>query len=238
MTYFRSTISALLLVVFSLVLSQRAFATTADDDANAANELNAGVVLVKAKQPAQALEHFDKVISNFESRYHDSSTTYYSARTDKEKSYYQLNAPNPSKTVVLSSDWAYGYYYKSYSLTELGRVPEAITLLQKALSMSPQNAQFMEELGYHYQNQKNWAAALDLFKKAEFASKEFTPQEYRNAELARAWRGIGYVYVEYGRLDEATAIYRQCLELNANDEKAKGELEYIDNLKGKTPARK
>ena len=92
----------------------------------------------------------------------------------------------------------------------------------------------MEELGYHYQNQKNWAAALDLFKHAESATREFTPAEYRNGELARAWRGIGYIYVEYGRLDEATAIYRQCLELNANDEKAKGELEYINNLKAKT----
>src|SRR4030095_13970088 len=102
----------------------------------------------------------------------------------------------------------------------LGRPSEAKAQLLRAVALAPQNAQFLGELGHVYQLEKNWPLALQTFQRAESAAKEITSEQARNGELARAWRGMGYVLVELGRLDEAEAMYRKCLELNAQDAKA------------------
>jgi Flp pilus assembly protein TadD len=46
-------------------------------------------------------------------------------------------------------------------------------------------------------------------------------------ERGRAWRGLGYNLVEEGKLDEAEAMYRKCLELDPDDAKSQGELRSI-----------
>jgi tetratricopeptide (TPR) repeat protein len=51
--------------------------------------------------------------------------------------------------------------------------------------------------------------------------------------LGRARRGIGYVLVELGKLDEAEKKYQQCLADNPKDSRAAAELEYVRNLKAK-----
>lgn len=60
-----------------------------------------------------------------------------------------------------------------------------------------------------------------------------TSGDYRDNDTARAWRGIGFVYIETGKLDEAEELYKKCLELNAEDKMAKAELAYIENLREK-----
>src|SRR5262249_39777721 len=132
-----------------------------------------------------------------------------------------------SSAVVLSGNWGYAYYLKAYCLLDLGRANDAKAPLLRAVALAPQNAQFLGELGYIYQSEKNWPLALETFQRAENAAKEFSPEQSRNAELARAWRGIGYVLVELGRLDEAEAMYRKCLQLNAQDAMAQRELAYV-----------
>jgi tetratricopeptide (TPR) repeat protein len=58
-------------------------------------------------------------------------------------------------------------------------------------------------------------------------------EQHQELDLGRAWRGMGYVLIEQGRLEEAEAIYKKCLTLDPNDEKAKGELRYIKERKSK-----
>jgi Flp pilus assembly protein TadD len=69
--------------------------------------------------------------------------------------------------------------------------------------------------------------AQKMFEQAEAAAKEFSPPDAKNKELSRAWRGLGYVYVEQGRWDDAEKIYLQCLALDRNDRRAQNELNYV-----------
>ncbi len=51
------------------------------------------------------------------------------------------------------------------------------------------------------------------------------PDEIRADEPGRSRRGPGHVDVELGKLDDAEKKYRQCLADNANDARAKQELD-------------
>ena len=44
---------------------------------------------------------------------------------------------------------------------------------------------------------------------------------------------MGFAYVELNRLDDAEAMYRQCLELDKNDAAAMRELRYVQGVKAK-----
>lgn len=142
-------------------------------------------------------------------------------------------AKEQKNTTVLSANWAYAYFLKAYALQELGRLPEAKVLLERAISLSPRNAQFLSELGSIFQREKNWPKALQTYKTAESSAREFSPPNTKDVELAAAWRGIAYILVEQNQLDDAEKLYRQCLELNKNDAKASNELRYVLGLKAK-----
>ena len=101
------------------------------------------------------------------------------------------------------------------------------------MALSPSNSQFLSELGNIYELEKNWTMALQTFQRSEEAA-EFSPPESKNAELSRAWRGLGYVYVELNQIDEAEKMYLRCLELDKNDQRALGELRYVQNLRAKS----
>jgi len=237
MTFFRTTLSALMLAMLSLTWSQNVLtAAPVSQTANVSQEMTLGLSYLQLKQPAAAIPHFDSVISSFEANFHDPATAYFSARTQKESIYYMMNAAKltsgqKKRAEALSSEWAYAYFYKSYVLTELGRYPESLANLKKAIDLSPQNSQFISELAYLYQTQKNWTTALDLFNVSASAAMDYSPSDTRDAELSKALRGVGYVYVELGRLDEAEAMYRNCLEINPNDAAASDELRYVSGLK-------
>jgi len=237
MTFFRTTLSALLLAMLSLAWSQKALtAAPVSQTANVSQEMTLGLSYIQLKQPAAAIPHFDNVIASFESKFNDPATAYFSARTQKESINYMMNAARltsgqKKKAEVLSSEWAYSYFYKSYALTELGRFSESLDNLKKAIDLSPQNSQFISELAYLYQTQKNWTTALGLFNLSASAAMDYSPSETRDAELTKAVRGVGYVDVELGRLDEAESMYRNCLEIDPNDTKASEELRYISGLK-------
>lgn len=121
-------------------------------------------------------------------------------------------------------------------MIELRRISDAKPALARAVALSPQNSQFLSELGHIHEVEKSWPQALDLYRRAETAT-EFSPPSSRNAELARAWRGQGYVLVELKRWDEAEQRYRKCLELDPGDVRAKGELLFIQQQKAASKPR-
>ncbi len=204
------------------------------DDARFGQLLDAGTQLVVSGQPAEGIADFDQVIAGYEQAYREEGTKYYCARGSTESLAYLLEAANAKTSArVVSVNWAYAYYMKAYSLVELGRLAEAKEVLNRAIALSPHNSQFLSELGNLYQRDKNWPKALETFQAAASAAQGFSPPDRKNAELGLAWRGIGYVYVEQGRLDEAEQMYLQCLELDASDSKAVNELRYIQGLRAK-----
>ncbi len=204
-----------------------------DEDAGLRQALQEGVRLVSSGNPEEAIPYFDKAAAGYEARHRDGKAKIYCARTSTESLAYMVRAAAAkTEAVVYSADWAYAYYVKAYALVDLGQIPEAKRQLERALELSPENSQFLSELGHLYQAERDWTKALEMFRAAE-AAASLSPADAKNQELARAWRGVAYVLVEQGKLDEAEKIYRQCLDLDKDDQKAQSELRYVLELKSK-----
>lgn len=192
--------------------------------------LSEGMRLASLGKQIEAISFFEKVIAGYEEAYRGEEAKLYCARWPTESLMYLLEAANTHTSAkVVSINWAYAYYLKAYSLTELGSISEAKELLGKAIALSPRNSSFISELGSIYQREKDWPRALETFRAAESAAQEVSPPQEKNNDLSRAWRGFGFVYVEQSKFDEAEKMYRQCLELNSADSKALNELRYIQS---------
>lgn len=197
--------------------------------------LEKGISLINAHQPSEAItESFDKLIADYEAQYAGSDKQVYSARTMTESLLYMGTAASAKRdAIALGPTWAYAYFLKAYALVELGRASEAKPLLEKAIELSPQNPQFLAELGHSYIADKNWPLMLETYERSEAATEIGSPEDGKTVELGRALRGQGYALVEMGRLKEAEAMYKRCLKLDRNDAMAANELEYVRRLQSK-----
>ncbi|MGE5490300.1 MAG: tetratricopeptide repeat protein [Actinomycetota bacterium] len=207
-------------------------------DTSGTQQINDGYRLLITRKPREAIEIFERVAASYEERFKDDNARFFSARTQTESLVYLMEtaASKKGSAKVVSANWAYAYYLKAYALVELGNIAEAKPSLERALALSPRNSQFLAELGNIYQREKDWKSAQGTFELAEAAAKEFSPPDVKNVELSRAWRGLGYVYIEQNRLDDAEGMYRRCLELDKNDARALNELRYIEKLRLKQSA--
>jgi len=194
---------------------------------------------IDAGMPQAAIDNqLDPIIATFEQRWGHSKQRVYSARTAAEATFSMLeSASRHENSIALGPVWSIAYELKAYALFELGRMTEARAALDKALALAPHNAKFLLELGAQYETEKNWDAAMKTFQQAEEAAKTFSPPQLRNDELAHAWRGQAYVYVELGNLDEAERLYRRCLDLDKDDKRAAVELEYVRKKRAETASK-
>lgn len=230
----------LTLLIFTILIAGQTWCQSepqesSEDDATQLQLLSEGRGLLDAGRPTEAIsECLDKVIMHFKVKYEDRKEQIYCARTSSEElMYLSMAAQEERNAIVISSVWADAYFMKGFALLELSRVSEAKQAIQQALLLSPNNSQYLSELGYIYQVEKDWARSLEYFKAAEEAAFSFSPKESKKLELGRARRGLGYVFVEMEQLDKAKEKYQQCLEEDPNDDKAKAELEYIQELQTK-----
>jgi tetratricopeptide (TPR) repeat protein len=199
--------------------------------------------LIDTKKPEAAIEKCDKIIALFNAHYANSEHKIYCARTSSEELGYLVKAGadmNEGKfdkgkkdAVVLSSTLSGAYFLKSYALQDLGKITEAKAAILSAVELSPWSSLYLCELGSVYKLKKDWIRAKEAFETAE-GDAPLAPDNLKEAELALARRGVGYVLVELGQLDEAEKKYLQCLKDDPNDKKAAAELEYVRNLKAKT----
>ncbi|MDR1425221.1 MAG: tetratricopeptide repeat protein [Azoarcus sp.] len=203
-----------------------------NDEAVIQQTFDEGTRLVQSGKFTEAIQQFDKIIVSYEEKFRDEKTRFFCARSPAESLLYLLEAATAKAgdAKVVSVNWAYAYYLKSYALLELGRLSDVKANLERALALSPHNSQFLSELGNFYQRERNWPKALQTFQLAE-AAAEFSPPDVKNSDLSRAWRGIGFVYVEQKRLEDAEKIYLRCLELDKNDTRAANELRYVQDLR-------
>ncbi|QWQ12037.1 tetratricopeptide repeat protein [Ralstonia pseudosolanacearum] len=228
---------AVALLAASLSCWAQATGQPSEREANVDRLLKEGIQLARSGRQAEAVDDFDKAAAIYEDAYHDEKARMYSARSRPEALLYTLEAANAKIAAkVVSGNWAYAYYLKGYVLVEMRRLDEAKAALQRAMALSPHNAQFLTELGGIYQREKDWPMAMQTFRAAEAQAREFSPPERKNTELARAWRGQAYVHVELNQLDEAEALYRKCLKLDANDTRAQNELRFVQGQRAKSAA--
>jgi tetratricopeptide (TPR) repeat protein len=214
--------------------------TDPDKDPRMMQLLKEARTLIDSKKPATAIEKCDKVIAAFKATYDSRKERIYCARSSAESLGYLMKAAvdaNGGKAtkpgaIALSSIWADAYFMKGYALQDLGRIGEAKSCVNQALHLSPLSPQYLCELGELYELEKNWPKALQTFKQAE-DNNPLAPNESRSLELGQARRGIGYVLVELGKLDEAEKEYEKCLKADPNDTRAARELEYVRQLRNK-----
>ncbi len=225
--------SIMLLSSYPSWCQQGSVAVPADEDSKYAEALVDGRRLMESGDPAEAIrEYFDRVLSEFDAAYGVNEMRYYCSRGPEETLLYLLTAAgNEQSAAVLSPTWADAHFMKGYALVEIGHLSEARSSIERAIALSPENSGYLSELGHIYQLLKDWPKALEYFRKAEQSAEAFSPTSVKAFELGVARRGMGYVLVELGRLDEAEDKYLQCLAADPNDVTARNELEYVRSLK-------
>jgi len=189
--------------------------------------------VLDSRNPTAAIPKCDAVINAFKEHYGNSKQKIFCARSSAESLGVLLKASvDKTNAIALSSTWSDAYFIKGYALQDLHRLAEAEATLQLALDLSPFNSQYLAEIGAIYALENNWTKAERAYREAE-DNTPLSPEASRADELGRARRGLGYVLVELGKLDEAERKYQQCLAANPNDSKAKEELEYVREQKAK-----
>ena len=135
-------------------------------------------------------------------------------------------AEQKESAVAIKSDWCDSLFIKGVSLIDLHRIDEGVRYLERAVAMAPNHAHYLNELGFGYQQQRNWDKSYATFRRAADATA-FSDKDRIVPEKTRALRGMGYALVEQGKWDEAEAAYRESLNLDPHDERSPGELRYI-----------
>ena len=204
-------------------------ATDPDDIA----AINQAASLIQSRQPQAAIDRFlDPLIARLDARYRDVPDKLYCANTMPEAMMYALQAAaTNTNTAVVDGALCNAYFMRGFAELDLGKITAAQADYDRVIALSPSNPHFLNEVGQFHSRMRDWAGALGYFHRAEEASKAFSVEGRMNAELGLALRGIGYVDVELGKLDEAEAAYRRCIEIDANDRQAKAELGYVLNLR-------
>ena len=203
-----------------------------DPDAGSKAALRAAAALIQKGQPQLALVFLDKLIAEFETRYGTSSKQVFCAHAQAEAVLYMGMAAAAKKdAIALDGTYCDAYFLRGFAKVDLLRPDEAEADYARALALAPNNPHYLSEMGELHASRRDWDGALAFFHRAEDAAPTCSPPGQDKAELARALRGIGYSDIELGRLDEAEALYRRCLEIDAGDEKARNELVYVLNLK-------
>jgi len=209
----------------------RAAPSVADEDQA---EVDRAVLLIHAGKPAEAVAVLDALIAAQEKRWAGDTQRRYCARSPVETILYAGTAAREKKPAVVAGRSAcYPLFLKGFALIDLNRSEEARVYFDRALAMAPFNAQFLGELAEWHKNRRDWDKAMSLYKQAEGAAG-FSPKEDEIFDRTRALRGQAFILVERGKMDEAEKLYRKCLELDPNDERAKQELQYIAEQRRKT----
>jgi tetratricopeptide (TPR) repeat protein len=112
------------------------------------------------------------------------------------------------RAIEVKPDYAYAYNALGYSFADRNvRLPEAKTLLQKAMELAPGDPAITDSLGWVEFRLGNIKEAIALLEKAYKA--------FPNAEIGAH---LGEVLWVSGQRDKATAIFKECMLLDKEDE--------------------
>ena len=232
----KKIILVLLLIISGCATKQNTSTTNKGEVIISESEqlLSKGMDFLSRNNTKKAIKQFDKVIESCEGQYNNKKQKFYAVRSPIETIYYMIKAASENNSAVaVAPTCAEALYLKGYSLLDLSKVESAEGYLLRAVDMSPVNSMYLSELAHIYQIKKDWNKSLEVYRKSEQNAETYSPQEVKLKELSRAKRGVGFVLIELGRLDEAEAKFRECLDINKNDIKALKEIRYIEEIRKK-----
>jgi len=135
------------------------------------------------------------------------------------RSFSQALAINPNSAKILAK--------LGYCLVAEGRVDEAITTYQKALQLNPNLGDIYLRMGYLLNQQNRWEEALDCWLKvAKIAPKSLSAESFVE---------LGNFHFTQGRLELASACYRQSISLKPDCKLAYLQLGVVLKKQGKIP---
>jgi len=225
----------IIVIVFALFISACAtqqVEKTADSTPESEVVLAQGVEKLSNRKMNDAIADFDHVIAICEEQYADSEKRIYAARGMAETLFYLLKAvADEEEAIAVNTTCSDALYLRGYLALDFGDITSAEQYLKRAIDMAPANAIYLSELGHIYHAKRDWKNALDIFTQAEEVAEEYSPEDVKVQELSRAKRGVGYSLIELGDLDSAEIKFKECLEIDQNDQGALKELEYIAHLR-------
>lgn len=183
------------------------------------------IAALEAKQPTEALKLADPLATELEKALSGDAQVRCVDSTEGLLMETFLATASKGTTSFVAYDLCTAAFIKGFALIDLGKRREAQPHLERAATSAPDNPQFLGELAEWYKMEKNWPRAGALFTKAAEAAQDNAGEN--GFWLRRAWRGLGFVKIETGDLDGAEALFKKCLEMDANDAGAKNELAYI-----------
>jgi tetratricopeptide (TPR) repeat protein len=188
------------------------------------------IQLIQGGKPQAAIDKLNPLIVEYQGLYPGEKRKLCKVEDYETAAYATL--PGGKDAVLVEGGWCIALWAKGFAMIDLQQLDGSILFLERATTMAPLHPHYLSELGYAYQAQKQWQRSYDTYARAADAAKREAP-ERRNKSLRRAWFGMAYDAVQLGRLDEAEALYRKCLALTPDDEKVKGELDYVIEQKAK-----
>jgi tetratricopeptide (TPR) repeat protein len=187
---------------------------------------DAGMAAIRARNPGKAVELMRPVLADFEKQYAGEKRDIFCAVTPEQKSRYLADAARANRdAVAIDAGWCRAQYVTGYALIDLERLPEAQTAFERLVRFAPQNARYLNELGYVFMKQKKWKDSLAVYRRAETAA-DLTPDRV-SEERCLALKGVGYNLIELGDFNAAEAAYRKCLNIDPDDADSPRELKYI-----------
>jgi tetratricopeptide (TPR) repeat protein len=108
------------------------------------------------------------------------------------------------RLIVLKPDYAHAYNALGYSLLERNeRIPEAVSLVEKALQLTPDDPAIMDSVGWGYYLSHRLIDSLILLRRAFAANQD--------PEIAAHLAEVLWVHGEH---EEARAIYQDSIKAN------------------------
>lgn len=146
---------------------------------------------------------------------------YHSFNTLFELILYSIHAPVEEElSTVQKFPMSLIYCLYAQILSELDRMEEAREALEQALIWNPVSAKIRLDYARTFYEEKDYETFFrETVKALDYA--------YERADLARAYRYLGYYFTENRRYREASLCYRMDLYFQPMDEQAKLELYYI-----------
>jgi tetratricopeptide (TPR) repeat protein len=193
-----------------------------------------------------AIEKADTIIKRFEGRKEENSnyvctsggadtlTALLGVATANTKATNSTD-DKKDKTSAISSTICDAYFLKGFAHVDLKQRDQALVNFEKAVSLDPDNQQYMNELAEWYKTGGQWQKSLEIFIAAsektdmsiEFMDDKKKSKQIMNEMRCRSYRGIAFNQAEMRQWDLARKALNSCLKLIPNDPQSKAELEYI-----------
>jgi tetratricopeptide (TPR) repeat protein len=114
------------------------------------------------------------------------------------------------KVIQIQPDNAEAYNYLGYSYADKGiSLPEAEKDVLSALKLDPQNAYYLDSLGWVYYQQKRFTDAKTQFEK----SIELLPEK-KQKDDATVYDHLAQTEIQLGQKDDAVAQWKKAAELD------------------------